>query len=1127
MFRWHQVLLAFARVLISLLALIPLTKCFGATWTHSDTPFRSPFISYEVGLYPTGLATADFNVDGYPDIAEANAGSSLISVLVNLADGYFTQSDYETGDTHAGIASGDFNGDGRPDIVLANASAPTVSVLLADQDGHFRDVLTSPAGDWPGRLSVGDVNADGLQDLAIAGGAGVQILLGTGDGRFVVAGTLFPAVGSRSAVLLTNLDGDGALDLVVTADEYNQGVSVLYGKGNGTFGVAATYGTGLGPVDVVCGDTNGDGVLDLVVTNNNMGGVSSISVLLGQTNGTFSLRQDFPTGVSSSAVGVRDLDGDGDLDAVVANGGSGLQGNTVTLLKGHGDGTFSPDQQIPTTRFPSALAVSDLNGDGFSDLVVTGWDANAVAVHLASGPGSFLGTVHRPTGSYPLSVAVGDFNHDGTADAVTANNNANTLSMLLSIGDASASSRMDLDTGSYASHVALGDFNRDGTLDFAVAHYLANFVTLLLAQPSGAFVRSDLQTSGGSYFVDVDDVNGDGEADLIVPLAGQKRLSVFLGRGDGSFPSRTDTDIGVGATAAAVTDLDEDGKLDIVTSNYGSGTVTILLGNGDGTFQRVGDLDGFQSPLGIVAADVNGDGHRDVGVCNLTSNTVSILLGNGDGALGRAWEVRCALGPRHLAVEDVNIDGIPDLLVSCSTANVVSLLLGNGDGTFRARADLGVGNQPSYIAAVDVNSDRKPDLVSANTGSDAVSVLLNRTSGAPFDHAPLILTPSRLQIVEGQQIVFEVHAADPDGDSISSLTASQLPPGASFAVNLGTGSGNFAWIPDYNQAGDYEVLFTAGNALNGTGSTEINVGNVNRGPIADAGGPYTGVAGLPVLLKGSASSDPDGDVLTYAWGFGDAMTGAGATVSHTYAAGGTYPVSLTVSDGTLTNTASTTATISTGFDARVFTSGGNKSIKLNSGKPTWCVSIEPVDGSFSPDEVDLNTVTLHYGSNQVPAIPGKTAVASDQDHNGVQELGACFAKDELRTLFAGLPGGRNTVTVSVEGTLVSGAHLTGSTEVEVVTMGGTLTASLSPNPFNPHAVLTFRTVETGLLRVRLYDPAGRLVRVLAEDAKAPRGFHDIEIDDRDDTGGRLSSGVYFYRIEAGDGVAVGRAILLK
>jgi PKD repeat protein len=396
------------------------------------------------------------------------------------------------------------------------------------------------------------------------------------------------------------------------------------------------------------------------------------------------------------------------------------------------------------------------------------------------------------------------------------------------------------------------------------------------------------------------------------------------------------------------------------------------------------------------------------------------------------------------------------------------------------------------------------------------------------DHAPVVTAPASVTVAEGMPLTVNVTVADPDANSpIASLTTSPLPFGATFTKAANNLSGQLSWTPDFTQAGVYPITFTATNALTGTKITSITVTNANRPPVANAGGPYSGVAGLPVNFNGSASTDPDGDVLTYAWDFGDAMTGTGATVGHTYAVGGSYPVSLTVSDGTQTSTASTTATISTGFDARVFTSGGNRSIKLNSGKPTWCVAIEPLNSSFSPDEVDLGTISLHYAGNSIPAIPGKTAVASDQDHNGVQEIAACFAKDQLRTLFSGLPGGHNTVTVSVEGTLVSGAHFTGSTDVDVVASGGTLAASLSPNPFNPQAVLTFSTHKDGPVRVRLYDASGRLVKTLLDESYLSAGIHDVRVGAHSESGARLSSGIYFYHVEAAEGSLTGRAVIVQ
>jgi len=429
------------------------------------------------------------------------------------------------------------------------------------------------------------------------------------------------------------------------------------------------------------------------------------------------------------------------------------------------------------------------------------------------------------------------------------------------------------------------------------------------------------------------------------------------------------------------------------------------------------------------------------------------------------------------------------------------------------------------------------------TGPFHGDITINATSG-PFgtttvftttltitDRAPVVTAPPTVSGSEGTLVSFNVTAADPDGQAITSLTASALPFGATFVPDGTNTTGAFNWTPGFNQAGTYPVTFSASNARTGTAATTITISNVNRAPVANPGGPYSGVAGVAVAFNGTGSSDPDGDPLTYAWDFGDAGNAVGATPSHTYAAGGAYPVSLTVTDNgspALQNMAGTTATITSIFDARVFTSsGGNKTIRLNSGKPTWCAQIEPVGGDFALGDINLGSIALVFGSNQISAVNGKTDMGTDSDKNGVLELEACFPKDGLRTLFAGLPGGHNTVTVQVQGSLMNGAQFTGSTQVDVQTTGGTLAASLSPNPFNPAAVLTFKTEKPGPVSVRLYDMNGRLVRTLLDVSDASAGYHDVRIDGASDNGGRLSSGVYFYRIETAEGTVVGRATILK
>jgi len=396
------------------------------------------------------------------------------------------------------------------------------------------------------------------------------------------------------------------------------------------------------------------------------------------------------------------------------------------------------------------------------------------------------------------------------------------------------------------------------------------------------------------------------------------------------------------------------------------------------------------------------------------------------------------------------------------------------------------------------------------------------------DRPPVVTAPQTVSGAEGTPISFTVTASDPDGQTINSLMASGAPFGATFVPNGSNSSGVFNWTPGFTQSGTYPITFSATNTFTGTAVTMITIANVNRAPVADAGGPYTGVQGVAVAFNGTGSSDPDGDPLTYAWDFGDGGSATGATPSHTYAAGGTYHVALTVTDNgspALTNTATTTATITSVFDARVFTSGGNKTIRLSSGKPTWCAEIEPIGSDFAVEDINLGSIILVFGSNHISALGGKTSLATDSDKNGVLEIEACFPKEGLRTLFAGLSG-RNTVTVQVQGSLMNGAQFTGSLSVDVVS-GGSLAASLSPNPFNPAAVLTFKTEKPGPVSVRLYDMNGRLIRTLLDVSDASAGYHDVRIDGHSDAGGHLSSGVYFYRIETAEGSVVGRATILK
>jgi hypothetical protein len=383
-----------------------------------------PAKNYPAGIYPASVAVGDFNGDGNQDLAVANGGSNNVSVLLGKGDGTFLPAvSYAAGTNPVSVAVGDFNSDGRPDLAVANFLSNNVSVLLGNGDGTFQQAVSYAAGSFPLSVAVGDFNADGKQDLAVTNFNNVSVLLGQGDGTFLPA-VNYAAGGRPFSVAVGDFNGDGKQDLAVairgTYPYYADGsVSILLGKGDGTFLPAVNYAAGIGPVSVAVGDFNGDGKQDLAVADvgDNYAKGQGVSVLLGQGDGTFLPAKSYVAWVDPSAVAVGDFNGDGKPDLAVANHGTFPYTNgSVSVLLGQGDGTFPSTPAFPAGDSPSAVAVGDFNGDGILDLAVANEDSDNVSVLLGKGDGTFLPAIDYPAGSTPSSVAVGDFNGDGKLD---------------------------------------------------------------------------------------------------------------------------------------------------------------------------------------------------------------------------------------------------------------------------------------------------------------------------------------------------------------------------------------------------------------------------------------------------------------------------------------------------------------------------------------------------------------------------------------------------------------------------------------------------------------------------------------------------------------------------------------
>jgi len=329
-------------------------------------PFAAPR-GYLVGVFPTSVAIGDLNRDGKADLAVANTVSNTMSVLLNKGRGSFERSRfYGTGNGPYRLAIGDLNGDDRPDVAVANYGSSTVSVLMGRGDGSFKPRVDYPVGGGPWQVAIGDLNADGKPDLAVANSDPntVSALLNEGDGSFEPR-VDYPTGRAPISVAIADLNGDGKPDLTTTNAEANS-VSVLLNRGDGTFEGKLDVQTGGGPYDLAIGDVNGDGKPDLATANYDGDGGDTASVLLNKGDGGFAAHVDYGVAGAPLAVVLTDLNGDGWLDLVTAAGDD----EAITVHLNHKDGTFR-GRLDDSVGGPTGMAAGDLNGDGRPDLVTT------------------------------------------------------------------------------------------------------------------------------------------------------------------------------------------------------------------------------------------------------------------------------------------------------------------------------------------------------------------------------------------------------------------------------------------------------------------------------------------------------------------------------------------------------------------------------------------------------------------------------------------------------------------------------------------------------------------------------------------------------------------------------------
>ncbi len=349
-----------------------------------------------------------------------------------------------------------------------------------------------------------------------------------------------------------------------------------------SFAPTTNFDVGLRPYSIVVGDFDKDGNTDLVTANKSS---QSVSVLLGKGDGTFKPATNFSVvgfnGLSPYSLAVADFDKDDKLDLVTANNVS----NNISVLFGKGDGSFQAavNFDLPSGSAPIAVAVGDFNKDGKSDIVTVNNASQNISVLLGNGTGGFGSPKSFKVPSRPTSVTVSDFNGDGKSDLAVTSSYFNNVSILLGNPDGTFNSATQFDVGTNPNSVVVGDFNKDSKLDLAVANTDSNNVSVLLGNGDGSFeIATNFNVGLNPVSVTVIDFDKDGKSDLAVANAGSDTVSVLLGDGNGSFGSATNFGVGTKPYSVTVGDFNKDGKSDLAVANSESKNVSVLLNNNPG-----------------------------------------------------------------------------------------------------------------------------------------------------------------------------------------------------------------------------------------------------------------------------------------------------------------------------------------------------------------------------------------------------------------------------------------------------------------------------------------------------------------------------------------------------------------
>ena len=634
-------------------------------------------VAKNVGLGASGLALRDFDLDGALDAATLVGGNSVVIALGTAQGTFGASTGHSVGAGAKDLVAADLNRDGLADIAVATNSgfAVLINQTTVSNGWGWSIRRMRPLAQVPVANAVGDFNGDGKPDVMVTtANANVSLLLGDGTGGLGAAMVVAGTGSGPGSVVTADFNGDGALDAAIPSGNANT-LTILLNRGAGTFTSATTPAQAYGALSAAAADMTSDGRVDLVVP---LYGTNQVAILPNDGNGVFNVSQTYPAGSGPSAVAVGDINGDAYNDVVVIDQVT----SHITVLVGDGAGHLTMLSTYTTSPQPRGIAMADFNNDGLLDVAV-GCYSGLVQVRLGQGSGA-LGSLVSTSVASATSLVATDINLDGFMDVILGTDTANAATVALGDGLGQfVANTFVLDQNPI--QVSAADINGDSYPDIVSVNALGPSVAALLNNRLNSFVNGvasvAIDTNKGTT---LSDINHDGNLDLVVTNSAISKLSLHLGDGAGGFllaqaiAPTSYTGVGWPVTA----DFNRDGWLDAGVMNGGSFVSTALYNPSASSFDALQNINLGTSNEQMLRGDFDRNGTADLLVL-CASQKIGVALGDGASNFQTAAYTNV---PSNVLIGgsmgDIDNNGTSDLTMGDSSNSLIYVMLGNGTGGF-------------------------------------------------------------------------------------------------------------------------------------------------------------------------------------------------------------------------------------------------------------------------------------------------------------------------------------------------------------------------------------------------------------------------------------------------------------